>query len=156
MGAKKKVDVPQPPPPVPQEKVVHNIYAFRTTDGLEYKLSEELIAKYSGKLKALADNAKDETIVLEEIDSKLFEVIVDFINLHKEKEPIKIAIPIKTNQNLKYIMEEGDAELVERVMDKGDQFVLKLFDLAQHMEMESLRRRLACGVALKLMKSTLE
>jgi hypothetical protein len=58
MGAKKKVDVPQPPPQIPQEKVVHNVYAFRTADGVEFKLNEELIAKFSSRLKALTDGSK--------------------------------------------------------------------------------------------------
>lgn len=40
MGAKKKVEVPQPPPQVPQEKVVHNVYLFRSNDGAEFKLGE--------------------------------------------------------------------------------------------------------------------
>lgn len=62
MGAKKKVDVPQVPPPAPQEKIVHNVYAFRTSDGLEFKVSEELISKYSAKLKALTENSKEEII----------------------------------------------------------------------------------------------
>lgn len=62
MGAKKKVDVPQPQPQPPMEKVVHNVYAFRTTDGADFKLSEELISKYSTKLKSLTDNSKEETI----------------------------------------------------------------------------------------------
>jgi hypothetical protein len=83
-------------------------------------------------------------------------VIIDFINLHREKEPAKIAVPIKTNQSLKYIMEEADAELVDSIFEKGDEFVLRLFDLSLYLEMEPLRKRLACGVALKLMKSTLE
>lgn len=53
-------------------------------------------------------------------------------------------------------MEEGDAELIERVMEKGDGFVSQLFELVQFLEMEPLRKRLACGVALKLMRLTLE
>ena len=62
MGAKKKVDVPQVQPPAPQEKIVHNVYAFRTSDGLDFKVSEELISKYSGRLKALTNNSKEEII----------------------------------------------------------------------------------------------
>jgi hypothetical protein len=58
MGAKKKVDVSQAPPPVPPEKVVHNVYTFKTRDNVDFKLSEELISKYSTKLKALIENAK--------------------------------------------------------------------------------------------------
>lgn len=41
-------------------------------------------------------------------------------------------------------------------MAQGDNFVLRIFELTQWLEMESLRKRLACGVALQLMRSTLE
>lgn len=54
MGAKKKVEVPQPPPQAPQEKIIHNTYTLRTTDGAEFKLGEEQLAKHSPKLRALA------------------------------------------------------------------------------------------------------
>jgi hypothetical protein len=156
MGAKKKVEVPQPPPQAPQEKVVHNVYLFRCNDGEEFKLAEEQITKYSPRLRSLVEATKEETVVLEEVEGRQFEVVVDFINLHREKEPAKIAAPMRTNQTLNFAMEEGDAELVERVMGRGDQFVWKMLDLAQWLEMEALRKRLACGVALQLMRSTLE
>lgn len=156
MGAKKKVEVPQPPPQAPQEKVVYNIYLIRSNDGAEFKLGEEVIAKYSGRLRSLAEAAKDETVVLEEVDGKSLQVIVDYINLHREKDPIKIPLPMRSNQSLKFVMEEADAALVERVMAQGDDFVLRMFELTQWLEMESLRKRLACGVALQLMRSTLE
>jgi hypothetical protein len=32
-------------------------------------------------------------------------------------------------------MEEGDAELVERVLARGDNFVLRMFELTQWLEM---------------------
>lgn len=54
MGAKKKVEVPQPPPQVQQEKPVHVVYSLRTHDGAEFKVGEELLAKYSSRLRSLA------------------------------------------------------------------------------------------------------
>lgn len=119
--------MPQPPPQAPQEKVVHNVYLIRSNDGAEFKLGEEVIAKYSGKLRSLADAAKDETVVLEEVDGRSLQVIVDYINLHREKDPIKIPLPMRSNQSLKFVMEEGDAALVERVMMQGDNFVFRMF-----------------------------
>ena len=66
-------------------------------------------------------------MVLEEVEGKALVVVVDYINLHREKDPLKIALPIRTNQSLKFVMEEGDAELVERVLARGDGFVLQMF-----------------------------
>jgi len=40
--------------------------------------------------------------------------------------------------------------------EKGDQTLLKMMDVSLSLEMESLRKRLACGVALKLMQCTME
>lgn len=131
MGAKKKVEVPQPPPQAPQEKVVHNVYTFRANDGADFKLGEEHIAKHSSRLRSLAEQAKDETVLLEDIDGKALEVIVEYINLHKEKDPVKIPLPLRSNQALRLVMEEGDAELVERVLERGDHFVLRLLELTQ-------------------------
>jgi hypothetical protein len=54
MGAKKKVEVPQPPPQVQQEKPVHVVYSLRTHDGAEFKVGEELLAKNSSRLRSLA------------------------------------------------------------------------------------------------------
>ena len=44
---------------------------------------------------------------------------------------MKILVPMKTNQSLKFVMEEGDAELIERVMAQGDNFVYRMFELSQ-------------------------
>ena len=53
-------------------------------------------------------------------------------------------------------MEEGDSELIDKVIAKGDGFTLKVMDATLWLEMEVLRKRLACGVALKLMGFTVE
>jgi hypothetical protein len=71
MGAKKKVDVQQPPPQ-PQEKVMPNVFTVRTSDLIDFKLSDELILKYSPRLKALSETSKDDLIMLEEVNSRSF------------------------------------------------------------------------------------
>ena len=53
-------------------------------------------------------------------------------------------------------MEEQDAELVEKILNRGDDYMLKVMDAALWLEMEGFRKRLACGVAIKLMKFTVE
>jgi hypothetical protein len=95
-------------------------------------------------------------IHLNEIDSLTFQVIFDYLELHKEKEPAKIVVPIRSNQSLAHIIEVADAELIEKLAVKGDMAILKAMDACLYLELESLRRRLACFVAIKLMGSTLE
>ena len=83
-------------------------------------------------------------------------VIVAYLDLHKEKEPAKIVTPIRSNQSLAHIMEESDAELIDSILAKGDDHTLKAMDAALLLEMEPFRKRLACGVAIKLMKFTVD
>jgi hypothetical protein len=158
MGAKKKVE----PPPVPQpqpvqdEKVTNNTITAKLSDGSEFKISEELLIKYSNKMRNMIDESnKKDSINFSDFDNEAVESLVEFLNLHKEKEPTKISTPIRTNQNLRFIMEEADAEYIDKIMLKGDHFVLRMLQISTALDVEPLRKRLACGVALKLMKSTL-
>lgn len=41
---------------------------------------------------------------------------------------MKIIVPIRSNQSLKHIMEENDAELVEKISIDGDHALLKMMD----------------------------
>jgi len=43
---------------------------------------------------------------------------------------------------------------VEKIMAKGDLAIQKMMDASLALDIESLRKRLACGVAIKLMCST--
>jgi hypothetical protein len=155
MGAKKKVEVQQPPPP-PPEKATNVILKITTQDGTEFKLSEDLFSRYSSRIRSLAEASKDGSLHFADIDRDTFQLIVEFLELHREKEPLKIAVPIRTNQSLSHIMEESDADLIDKVVARGDEALLRALDATLKLEMETLRRRLACGVAVKLMCFTVE
>ena len=68
---------------------------------------------------------------------------------------MKIQLPIKTNQELKYIMEEQDAELIERLMYKEDLFK-NVLDAANYLQMTEFEKRLTAGLAIKLTKLTVD
>ena len=53
-------------------------------------------------------------------------------------------------------MEDSDANLVEKIIEKGDYLLLRVMDACLFLEIEWIRKRIACGVALKLMRSTVE
>ena len=76
----------------------------------------------------MADASKDNSIKLEDVDAESFEYIVKYLELHKEKEPAKITLPIRSNQSVTHIIEEADGELVENIMEKGDELLLKMMD----------------------------
>ncbi len=60
---------------------------------------------------------------------------MEYLELHKDKEPVKIVVPIRSNQSLKHIMEEADAELVEKIIQKGDLALLKIMDACLLLEL---------------------
>lgn len=60
---------------------------------------------------------------------------MEYLELHKDKEPAKIVVPIRSNQSLKHIMEEADAELVEKIIQKGDLALLKIMDACLLLEL---------------------
>lgn len=78
------------------------------------------------------------------------------MQLHRQKDVTKIDLPLKSNQELKNILEEGDVLLVEKVMAKGDDYFLKVYKAACFLQVEELKKRLMAGLAIKLMKSTVD
>ena len=57
-----------------------------------------------------------------------------YLELHKDKEPAKITLPIRSNQSITNIIEETDGELVENIVEKGDELLLKLMDATLSLE----------------------
>jgi hypothetical protein len=159
MGPKKKVEhlVVSQTQLAQEEKANHNIIAVKLLDGIEAKISEDLLVKYSQKMRSMIDlSDKKGSVNLSEFDNETFDCLVEFLNLHKEKEPMKISTPIRTNQSLKAIMEEADASYIDKIVLKGDHFMLKMLQISTTLEIEQLRKRLACGIAIKIMQSTME
>ena len=65
MGAKKKVEVQQQPPPPPPDKNNNTILKIITSEGKEFKIPEEQLAKHSPTVKVISDSSKDSTIKFE-------------------------------------------------------------------------------------------
>lgn len=53
-------------------------------------------------------------------------------------------------------MEKNDAEYIDRIMKNSDEFIKKILDAATLLEIEDLKKRLYCGIAIKLMSKTLD
>ena len=66
------------------------------------------------------------------------EYLIKFLDLHKDKEPQKISYPLKSNQDPRYIMEEGDAELVISILETPDNFSLfkKVLDASTYFQLD--------------------
>ena len=80
---------------------------IKTNDGKEFKVMDFLLMKYSLLFKNLIEDEKseDEVITLPEVDSEAFDIINQFMLLHKDKEVSKIDLPLKSNQDLKLVLE---------------------------------------------------
>ena len=122
---------------------------------------DSLLMRYSALIKGIFEDEKsDDDIKLIGIDGESFEYIIKFMDLHKDKEsePMKITYPIKTNQDIKLIMEEQDAELVLRILNKPDNLALfkKVLDGTSYLQMEDFKKRLLAGLTVKLLKFTVE
>ena len=65
---------------------------IKTSDGKEFKVVDSLLMKYSQFLKTLIEDQKseDETFPLPEVDSESFEIMNEFMQMHKDKQPSKI------------------------------------------------------------------
>lgn len=88
------------------EKPVNKMRTVITSDSKEYKILDSNLLKHSTTCKVMLDEDKnDDEMRLPGVNSTHFDYCVEFINLHKEKDPQKIQIPIKTNQDLRLIME---------------------------------------------------
>ena len=46
--------------------------------------------------------------------------------------------------------------MINKIVEKGDDLILRMMEVSLFLDMDSLRRRLACGVALKVMCCTVE
>ena len=66
--------------------------------------------------------------------SEVLQCIVEFFSLHKEKDAQQIVFPLRTNQNLKFVMEEADADYIDKIMERGDAFLKDVLDIANELQ----------------------
>ena len=53
--------------------------------GTQFKLNEEIVTKFSPRIKTLSENQKDGVVKLEQISAECFEFIRTYIESHAEK-----------------------------------------------------------------------
>lgn len=76
--------------------------------------------------------------------------------MHKEKDPLKIHFPLKSNQDIFMVMEEADAKYVQKIMEKGDATLLKVLDASQYLDVEEMKKRLIVGITLRMISHSVE
>lgn len=71
---------------------------------------------------------------MEDIDKVTFKYIEEFFANRKDKDMGQIHFPIRSNISLKYIMDESDAILMEKIDKEGGMsLVHKLLDAATNL-----------------------
>ena len=69
----------------------------------------------------------------------------------------QILIPMRSNVSLKYVMEECDAVLMEKIeLEGGMEMVRRLLNLTSSLEINDMKKRLICLVAFNLSKHTMD
>lgn len=153
MRGKKKVSQVPAVEKQPQNKLKTLI----TKDDREFKILDSLLMKHSVFIRGLLEGERPEDeIRLIELDGEVFEYAIRFMELHPEGCPDKIHYPLKSNQDLKYVMEESDAEMILGLLDRPDHLVLfkKVLDATNYLQMEDFKKRLLAGLTIKLLRST--
>lgn len=85
------------------------------------------------------------------IDSKQFDYIYEFMQLHKVEEP-KAVGKVFPGVALTNVMEEQDAELISRIFSDKPEQVKAVIDAAFYLHVNDLLRRLAAGMISSLDK----
>ena len=140
----------------PQNK----LRVLTTNDNATFKIMDSVLMKYSTTIRGMLEDEKnEEDIKLLEVDSEAMKYLVKFLELHEDKEPEKMYYPLKSNQDIKLVMEEKDADLVHEVMNsKDDDLALfkKVLDATSYLQIEDFKKRLMAGLTIKLLKSTVD
>ena len=80
------------------------IVTIQTKDGFKYKIDHELFARYSNFYRTMSEDCSEEVFELFTIESKQFDYIFEFLQLHKINEPKSVG-KVFPGVNLPSIME---------------------------------------------------
>ena len=127
------------------------IDTIQTKDGVKYKIDHQLFVKYSGFYKTMVEESTEEVFELFTIDSKQFDYIYEFMQLHKAEEP-KAVGKVFPGVKLTSVMEDQDAELISRIFSEQPEQVKAVIDAAFFLHVNDLLKRLAAGMISSLEK----
>lgn len=99
----------------------------------------------------MTQDDQEEPFVLFNIDSWEFDFLFEFLQLHRNQPPESLK-PIRTEVHLNQVMEDADAELIERIFGFPPGRVKKVIDAAFFLQMDDLLKRLTAGIASSLKK----
>jgi hypothetical protein len=125
--------------------------SIETKDGRIYKIERELFSKYSDFYRTMIQDTDDEVFFLPTIHSTHFDFIYEFMQLHRHQDPKPLA-KLHPGVLLPTIMEEADAELIQRIFSNPPEQVKLVIDAAFLLHIDHLLKRLAAGMIAGLQK----
>lgn len=95
---------------------MQQICTILTNDNKNYKVSLSLLKNYSTFFNVMLEDSFPDSFELSHISSSAFDYVYEFLQLHKVHPPKDLSKPLLKNLQLTAVMDEQDAELMQRII----------------------------------------
>ncbi len=95
---------------------MEQICTILTKDQKNYKIQLSLLKRYSTFFNVILEDSLTDSLELTHISSSAFDYVYEFLQLHKIHPPKDVSKPLLKNIKLNTIIDEQDAELMERIL----------------------------------------
>ena len=126
------------------------LIVLKTSDNKIYKVPTDILMK-SKLIAGIIDDCKDEEIFLNEVDSKNLELVIDYLQHYKDKEPKEIPKPFpeRTDEEfLRGILDNDDNDWTYNFISKlSIEEAINLMNAADYLQIEGLINILAAKLS---------
>ena len=121
-----------------------DIVKFKTSDGKLYEVPYDVIKK----AKLLEDSNEDENVILlNEVDSKNFDLVLQYLNHYKEKEPKEIPKPFPERTDEEFFRGILDDDWTYNFLQMSIEDAINLVNVANYLQIDGLISLLAAKLA---------
>ena len=135
------------------------IVLLKTTDNKIFKVPADILKK-SKLISGIMEDNEGEEIFLNEVDSKNLELIIDYLEHYKDKEPKEIPKPFpeRTDEEfLRSILDNDDNDWTYNFISKLNQEdAINLVNAADYLQIEGLINLLAAKIAHEMCNCEVE
>ncbi len=135
------------------------LIVLKTSDNKIYKVPTDILMK-SKLIAGIIDDCKDEEIFLNEVDSKNLELVIDYLQHYKDKEPKEIPKPFpeRTDEEfLRGILDNDDNDWTYNFISKlSIEDAINLVNAADYLQIKGLIDLLAAKLAHEMCNCDVE
>ena len=135
------------------------LIVLKTSDNKIYKVPTDILMK-SKLIAGIIDDCKDEEIFLNEVDSKNLELVIDYLQHYKDKEPKEIPTPFpeKTDEEfLRGILDNDDNDWTYNFISKlSIEEAINLMNASDYLQIEGLINLLSAKLAHEMCNCDVE